>query len=995
MTARPATRPFGTVDAPTGPEYALVAALTLLGLWLRCHAVDVVGLWWDEFVTLGRAAWPLGDLLGSLAFQGPSDVSLDSSPPLYHLLVHAGLAVFGHSDTVVKLPSLVAGTLTIPVTWLVGRRLFSRTTGLAAAAICAVALFHIHYSREARPYALYLLCALTALLFLWRAFARDRAGDWIGFILANAAMFYASYLAAATFFAEGCIVFARALWLWRDGNGRAAKRLLLRAGLAALAVAAAYAPWMPAHLFQVRTIHATGPTGDRFDSAGFAAVLKAFTAMHDQSGQPWPAILGGLALLGLARHLAQGRLAALAALTVWAGCALAMAAVLPTQIHVSIRYLVNLFFLYVFLAAGGVEALVAPLARRLPAPAATCLAVLLALGCGWPTAAALPVYVKRDNPSIKSVLADLVVTRDNVDWLFFYRNRHLKIVADWYLPDAFATAARLPDRRYRRFFLLTPHDLRQRHAIPGLVPVRRTFWADIAKGGSVNRAPLPLDAPYRADFTNLSFYADVFTADNTAPDLGYATLGLYDCHKPGRAVFAFAVPPGTRAGRARATVSLELRPGKAARPETRLAILTGATPETLLPAAVVTAGDFAPGQTKLTRAVSLPPPDPATGRVFLAVAIDPGHVDGFLELAGLRLTPPETLRRPADAPPPWQRQAAAIAANTAVRPGLAGTSDLLGGRTLLGFADAPDPALGLGGPEDWQAYQRAFAGDVPVATVTDADGRVRARYFDPGLRRPGVMAEAAPRPVLSGYDTPVTARGLTITEGIAGQTLRLGDRTVALPVGAPAGSRLLLDATGAGLVHFAPVFTRPLAAILGETFLDDALAAVPGQPALTCSGDAPCFLTYAVTPPPGKASGRAVITGFRLAWYPRVLTDGVGHNRVTASYSTDGATYRPLGELASVGDFFWYGGSMRMARQVRLPRPADRLYVRFALSGGGAQLWSAPATPLSLDVTLADTGFAGLSLPAGITAIQSLGPACRVLPTVRPPAVGLSLRERL
>ncbi|EFL52784.1 conserved hypothetical protein [Solidesulfovibrio fructosivorans JJ]] len=972
-----------------GPDWALIAGLTLVGLWLRLYALDVVGLWWDEFVTLGRASWPLRDMLPSLAFEGPSDVSLDSSPPLFHLLVHASLVLFPATDWAVKLPSVIAGTLTIPVVWLLGRRLFSNTTAMAAATLCALSLFHIHYSREARPYALYLLFALLGLYFLSRALAATgRRRDWIGFTLANILMFYASYLAAATFFAEGLIVAARAALLWRRER-RAALRLLAKAACCAVAVFAAYLPWLPAHIFQVRTIHADGPTGDRFDSAGFAAVLKAFAAAYYQGGAPWPAFLAVLAGVGLARHIAMGRLRPLCALGIWSLCALGMAAALPTQIHVSIRYLVNIFFLYVYLAAGGIEAVCA-LFRRLSAKSVTALAVLLAAACSMPTFETLPIYVKRDSPSIKSVLADLIAAKDNVDWLFYYRNRHLKIVADWYLRGAFRTAAALPDRRYRRFFLLTPDDLVHKRPLAGLVPVAKSFWADSAKGGVVNRSPLPLDVPYAADFADLSFFADVYSADNMAPDLGYATLALYDCRIPGRAVFAFAAPPGFGQAKARATVDFSLRPGKASLPETTATVAVGTDPNALVTAATVRAADFAPGTTHKRLTVDLPAPDPATGLVYIALGLDPGHVDGALEFAGLRLAPPASPPTLA-VRPVWERRATAIAANTRVLPGLDGAA-VLGGETLFGFADTDRPDLSLGGPEALAAYLATYPDDAPVATLTDAAGNIRARYFDPGLRHPFTSVSSAPRPVLPGFGRAITARGLVASGDLAGQTVRVGKTRLTLPVAAPAGSKLLLDADGKGLVHFSPGFDAPLSALLSQTLLDHAVAAVPGSPALTCAGDAPCFLTYAVTAAPGAAP----ITGFRLAWYPRVLTDGTGHNRVRATYSTDGATYHVLGELRSAGDFFWYGGKMRMAREVRLPHPAEKLYVRFALSGGGAQLWSAPGTRLSLDVGLANTGFAGLPLPASVVPAQSDGPnACAVLPTREPPPLGWPLRERM
>ena len=68
--------------------------------------------------------------------------------------------------------------------------------------------------------------------------------------------------------------------------------------------------------------------------------------------------------------------------------------------------------------------------------------------------------------------------------------------------------------------------------------------------------------------------------------------------------------------------------------------------------------------------------------------------------------------------------------------------------------------------------------------------------------------------------------------------------------------------------------------------------------------------------------------------------------------------------------------------------------MRVNQSGGGAQLWSASATPLSLDVRLAATGFVGLPLPPGPLPARSDAP-CTVLPTRDPPPLGEALRERL
>jgi 4-amino-4-deoxy-L-arabinose transferase-like glycosyltransferase len=983
------TAPRPDADLPWRLSLVLVGLLTLAGLALRLSALDVVGLWWDEFVTLGRAAWPVADLLRSLAGEGPSDVSLDSSPPLLHLLVHASLAVFGPSDMAVKAPSLLAGTLTIPLVWLLGRRLFGDRCALIAATVCAFSLFPVHYSREARPYALYLLCALAGLYFLLRALERDRLRDWLGFAVANSLMFYASYLAAATFLGQGAIVCARAFLLTRRQRRPEATALLTRAGLAALAVLLAYAPWLPAHLFQLRTIAGNAPLADRFDSVSVVSVLRSFAAWHYQGPTPWPGILGGLAALGLLRFLALGRGQALAALALWSVTALAMATALPTDIHVSVRYLVNLYFLFCFLLAGGLDALLVLAGRSGRGPTGAALAVALGLAACWPAFAAFDVYAKRDSPSIKAVLADLAATRANVTAIRYARPRHLKIVGDWYLAGSFDTAAAPFSRAYQRAFFLSPADAEPTDPPRGSRPVRRTFWADIAAVGLPNRAPLPLVAPYRQEFDDLSVLADAFELTNMTPDLGYNTLALYDCRRPGRAVFVFAVPPGVQAGRTQVRLGFALRRGRAAPPEGRLTVLAGTSPETAQPFASITAADFEPGAGEHAITGHLPPPDPVTGRVCLVIESEAGFVDGFLELSSLETMPPATVA-PADLPRAWEQSAAALLANSPVAPRLPAGKPL-GGNTLYGFAGAPAPALGLGGPDDLADYLRAYPGDAPVYSLTDEDGSVRARYFDPLLARPYTTVDAAGGGLVPGFAGPARLRGLWAAGELAGQTVRLGDADLPLPLTAPAGSILSLGDDGRGRLFFQPDFDEPLAGILGRTFLSNALVKVAGEPAVTCFGDVPCFLTYALTAPDGQTP----ITGFTASWYPMTLTDNAGHNRVTAQWSTDGATYRDLDELRSVGDyFFYYGGRLRQAGQVRLDQPANRLYVRFALSGAGARLFSTGETRLTIEADLAGTGFAGLSLPAGPLSGRSHGPAVGLAPTLAPPPLDVRLRER-
>jgi uncharacterized membrane protein len=60
-------------------------------------------------------------------------------------------------------PSLLSGTLLIPVVYLIGRDLWDRRTGVVAATLTTLAPFVIWYSQEARMYAVFMLLTSLAL----------------------------------------------------------------------------------------------------------------------------------------------------------------------------------------------------------------------------------------------------------------------------------------------------------------------------------------------------------------------------------------------------------------------------------------------------------------------------------------------------------------------------------------------------------------------------------------------------------------------------------------------------------------------------------------------------------------------------------------------------------------------------------------------------------------------------------------------------------------
>ena len=161
-----------------------VAAIAAGGLALRLLATR--GIWLDEATSISQAQMPLGDMLHTLR-------STDVHPPLHHVVLWLTVRALGTGEVAVRVPSLIAATALVPVLYAVGKDMYDRRAGVAAAALGAVAPFAIWYAQEARMYALFMVFALLALWAQVRIFRGGGTLAWVGYVLAAAALVYTQY----------------------------------------------------------------------------------------------------------------------------------------------------------------------------------------------------------------------------------------------------------------------------------------------------------------------------------------------------------------------------------------------------------------------------------------------------------------------------------------------------------------------------------------------------------------------------------------------------------------------------------------------------------------------------------------------------------------------------------------------------------------------------------------------------------------------------------
>jgi hypothetical protein len=305
---RPEQIPPDAVGERRGALVLLVAVLVSAGVVLRAWSHSP--LWLDEVQTVQFAKLPLSDLHAALR--------TDGAPPLYYVLLHGWISAFGDGAWTVRVPSMLASVATLPVAWLVARRLgATREVAAIALVLFAVNPWSVRYAGEARMYSLVALEVLLGTLALLRL--RDRA-DRVG-VLAVAAstgcLLYTHYWAQ---FLLATVGGGLLLVCWRRPRERA---FAGRAVLGLVCGGLTFLPWVPTMLYQAR--HTGAPWASRPGLHLLAQLPQDWSGGNGPAGTVGGLLLVAGVLVALFRRVGLV-LAAISAVTVLVALGAAMAA---------------------------------------------------------------------------------------------------------------------------------------------------------------------------------------------------------------------------------------------------------------------------------------------------------------------------------------------------------------------------------------------------------------------------------------------------------------------------------------------------------------------------------------------------------------------------------------------------------------------------------------------------------------------------------------------
>ncbi|MFC2156938.1 glycosyltransferase family 39 protein, partial [Acidobacteriota bacterium] len=209
-------------------------AITIFGAILRFRDIASESLWLDELVTVDFT-------LGGIRNIFESCMQMDWLP-LYPSSLWIWTRIFGFTDSTVRAFSATIGVAGILALYFLGKKLFSKQVGLAAALFLSVSRFHIVYSREARSFILVFLLAVLSYLALLRQIEKPTIKNSILYILSTSLMMYTHYFGLLILPSQ--IVFL----LYTFGSVRKDKKFLKFQGFSFLGAGILFLPWLPVML---------------------------------------------------------------------------------------------------------------------------------------------------------------------------------------------------------------------------------------------------------------------------------------------------------------------------------------------------------------------------------------------------------------------------------------------------------------------------------------------------------------------------------------------------------------------------------------------------------------------------------------------------------------------------------------------------------------------------------------------------------------------------
>jgi mannosyltransferase len=371
--------PTRRAPAPAGtPRAVVLLSCGAIAVGLVLRFVTRSPLWLDEALSVNIAKLPVSQI--------PAALRHDGHPPLYYVLLHVWMSVFGSGDWAVRALSGLFAVATLPWAWVIGRRRGGTRLAWLFTAVMAMSPFALRYATETRMYALLMAGVLVLYLLVDDIVRLDRQG-WVrlvGLAVLSGLLLLTHYW---SIWLLGSVELVLAWRWWRHPEDRP------RATRAFVAIAVGsllFVPWIPSFLYQAA--HTGTPWAGRIrPTTLIGSTIQDFGGGAFKDAIFVGAVMVALALLGLFGRAADDdhhidldlrtrRFVRYEAVVIAATLTIGGLVGLVTASTYATRYASVVYPLFALLIAAGIACFRSP--RILTVVLATFLAVCL-LGAYW------------------------------------------------------------------------------------------------------------------------------------------------------------------------------------------------------------------------------------------------------------------------------------------------------------------------------------------------------------------------------------------------------------------------------------------------------------------------------------------------------------------------------------------------------------------------------------------------------------------------------------
>lgn len=161
----------------------LLLLITLMGAFLRIASLGKQSIWLDEAFSFFRSQKNIHQLW--------TDQYKESNPPLFDSILHYYLKFSGKNDGFdLRFVSAIIGILIIPLSFIVGRRMFNQKVGLLFASLISISPYHIYYSQDAKMYSLLSFLSLLSFFIYYLSLERGGYFYWVSYVVVTILLIY-------------------------------------------------------------------------------------------------------------------------------------------------------------------------------------------------------------------------------------------------------------------------------------------------------------------------------------------------------------------------------------------------------------------------------------------------------------------------------------------------------------------------------------------------------------------------------------------------------------------------------------------------------------------------------------------------------------------------------------------------------------------------------------------------------------------------------------